>query len=560
MAKRAVATARTDSRTAQAPATTRAALYLRVSSEEQVEGFSLDGQREHLTGFARTSGYEVAGVYTDAGISGKDMEHRPDLLRLLADAKDGKFDIVLVWKTNRLSRRLKDLLVILETFEGTGVAYRSATEPQYETATPAGRLMMQMLGAIGEFERNTIIENVKMGMRQRSREGRWSGTAPLGYRLVDGDDGKGACLEVVPGDAALVKRIFSMYAEGRGLKSIANALNHAGHRTQTGKHFGIFAVKSILHNPAYLGLVREAGNGNGRHVPGEALDLDALIKGIHEPIITRRLWNLVHTIYQVRSGTVERTWGRQFPLTGLLRCPECGSAMTMSRSAFRGKDGAWKANNYYSCSRWKNKGSATCRSNGIRADEAERSVMERLRALVNDPGTIQALVEQVNIHRREHVIPKTARLEEIRREVKSLQAARDRYLREFERGKLAGSALEGRVDALVREIAVLEGEAEILRGSLTHENTDAVSVPDVRETLSRFVALLDAAEPDHQKTLLHVLIDRITVTNVPKGRSVDTIELHIGEKVHHVLASTESTGRKHRERQHPSLLNLCISI
>lgn len=143
----------------------RVALYTRVSTEDQArEGFSLEVQRTYLLQYAKNFGWDVfcsmsgRDVYMDDGYSGGNMD-RPALQRLLFDARNKQFDLVLVYKQDRLSRRLKDLLGLLEEIDSLGVGYKSATEP-FDTTSSAGKMAIQMLGSCAEFERNRLVERV----------------------------------------------------------------------------------------------------------------------------------------------------------------------------------------------------------------------------------------------------------------------------------------------------------------------------------------------------------------------------------------------------------------
>ena len=131
----------------------KTAIYTRVSTEEQAkEGYSLEVQREHLEAFAKQKGYEIFKVYSDEGISGYVLE-RPALKKLIEDAKYKEFDLVLVYKIDRFSRNLKDLLNLADELSCYGIGFKSATEA-FDTSTSAGRMMLQQLGSFAEFERN----------------------------------------------------------------------------------------------------------------------------------------------------------------------------------------------------------------------------------------------------------------------------------------------------------------------------------------------------------------------------------------------------------------------
>ena len=158
-------------------------IYIRVSTEDQVkEGHSLEVQREYLEAFAMHEGHEIFKIYSDDGISAYSTR-RPALQELLADARAKRFELVVVYKIDRFSRNLKDLLMLVDELSSYGVAFKSATEP-FDTTTSAGMLMFQQLGSFAEFERNRIAERVFPGMLKGVQQGNWQGArySPYGYK------------------------------------------------------------------------------------------------------------------------------------------------------------------------------------------------------------------------------------------------------------------------------------------------------------------------------------------------------------------------------------------
>lgn len=161
----------------------KVAIYCRVSTIEQAEeGFSIDSQYHNIKEYCKNQGHEIYNLYEDRGISGKNITNRPGIKQLLEDDTKNKFDLVVVWKLNRISRKLLDILNIVDLLNKHNIAFRSLTE-NFETETTSGKLQLNIMGAIGEFERETIAENVKMGLLARAREGRWNGGVVLGYTL-----------------------------------------------------------------------------------------------------------------------------------------------------------------------------------------------------------------------------------------------------------------------------------------------------------------------------------------------------------------------------------------
>lgn len=191
----------------------RVAIYCRVSTEEQAnEGYSIAAQLDTLRQYAKLYGWEIAREYVDEGISGKNIKGRPAMQQLIADVEADKFEAVLVWKISRLSRNMLDTLILLDKFEDFGVKFISYSE-NFDTGSPIGRLVVQLMASIAEMERNTLSENVKLGMKQRALEGSWNGGVVFGYDNIEKE------LVINKDEAEVVQSIFQLYANGKGLKA-----------------------------------------------------------------------------------------------------------------------------------------------------------------------------------------------------------------------------------------------------------------------------------------------------------------------------------------------------
>jgi site-specific DNA recombinase len=185
----------------------RVATYTRISTDEAHQPYSLEAQTERLGAYIKSQdGWELARQFTDQ-MTGSKLE-RPGLQRALGEAKAARFDLLLVYRVDRISRSVRGLAQILEDLDRLGVLFRSATEP-FDTGTPAGRMMVQMLGVFAEFERATLIDRVIAGMERKAARGGWhGGMVPFGYRLSADHS-----LETKMEEAPLVKLIFELYAE-----------------------------------------------------------------------------------------------------------------------------------------------------------------------------------------------------------------------------------------------------------------------------------------------------------------------------------------------------------
>jgi site-specific DNA recombinase len=229
----------------------RIATYTRISTDEEHQPHSLGAQADRLTSYcASQEDWQIVSRFEDQ-ITGTLLE-RPGLSQALAAARSGRFDLLLVYRVDRLARSVRTLAEILSELDRAGVGFRSVTEP-FDTTTAAGRMMVQMLGVFAEFERATIIDRVVAGMEKKARSGGWvPGIPPIGYRI--GDDG---FLEPSEPQASLVRRIFSLYIEKRlGTRALANLLNDQGERTQAGKLWSAASIQAVLQNPVYIGRIR----------------------------------------------------------------------------------------------------------------------------------------------------------------------------------------------------------------------------------------------------------------------------------------------------------------
>jgi site-specific DNA recombinase len=269
----------------------RVAIYVRVSTDEQARhGYSLDHQESECRRVSVTRDWEIGGVFRDEGYSGGSLD-RPGLKSLLHEVQSRRVDVVLVWKTDRLSRWLPHIVdIVLAKLPAYGVAFLSATEP-YETTTPAGRMFFSQLAAFADFERSMIMERTASGRRAAALAGRWAtGAAPYGYALV-GEKGRRQ-LAVVEDEAAVVKRVFAQRLAGASIRGIARALNRSSIPAPRGETWSPQTVRRVLGNPVYTGQAvwgRYRGSGRGRR----AMTRDEWLvvpEARHEPVVSVETW------------------------------------------------------------------------------------------------------------------------------------------------------------------------------------------------------------------------------------------------------------------------------
>ena len=322
------------------------AIYIRVSTDAQrEEGYSIDAQKEMLTAYCVSKGIKKYEYYIDGGFSGSNIE-RPELTRLIEDIKKGRINCVLVYKLDRLSRSQKDTLYLIEdVFNPNNVDFVSLNESM-DTSTPLGRLMLGILSAFAQLERENIRERTSMGMKERVKNGYWmgGGRIPFGY---DYDTEKG--ILVPNSDADTVRRVYDLYLSGYSTNAIARILNLKYERL----------ARQILMRKSNTGVIVY----NGEEFIGR-----------HEPLISPETYEKAMQMMRERSNKNKGT-NTGYLLTGLLRCGVCGARMRYQKWGKKGEK-------IVCYSRDKNKRHMVkdpdCSNEGVFADELEELVLEDL--------------------------------------------------------------------------------------------------------------------------------------------------------------------------------------
>lgn len=511
------------------------AIYCRVSTEEQSEnGYSIDEQERLLEEWCKKMGYVIYKCYSDRGISGKNIKDRPALKELLSDAKAGKFDMVISWKINRVSRKLEDVLKIVNILEKNNITFKSYSEP-FETDTPAGRMQFQMMALIGEFERGTIAQNVKMGMIAKAKSGNWCGGRVLGYDLVPNNSpeeekkGKNK-LEINEKEAEIVRFIFNEYSKGKGYKAITNQINKLGYKTKKGNNFSVGSIRDILTNPVYIGEIRYNVRQNWSEKRRRNINPNPIrVKGKHEAIIDRELWDKVQLILESKKGKPSRIYDGEYPLTGILRCPKCGAGMVISRTTNTLADGTKKRIAYYCCGNWKNKGTSVCNSNTIRVDKANEYVFKKIEELVSNEAMIKAVVKNINKERKDKVKPAKRLLGDIDKELEKLDKRKRKIFEAYEDDILTKEEFQTRKNELNEKIRILEEEKKPLLNTISEEVSEEIPYEFIKDILMNFSKILNSSiSREQQKKLLHMIISEITMN---ESREIDSIKLNINDKL-----------------------------
>ena len=267
-------------------------IYIRVSTEEQVKyGYSINAQKDKLLSFSKIKDWNVYKIYIDEGISGKNLE-RKEVQNLIEDVKNKIINNVLVYKIDRLTRSTKDLIELIELFNKNDCDFNSLNE-SIDTTTPTGRMFIKIIGLFAEFERETIVERIKMGLERKVKEGYSisSSTTSYGYKKI-----KGNKIQIInKKEASVVKKIFLLCKEGKNINEIRKYLENSNIKTKKDKKWTNKNIINILTNPNYIGNVRYGINTNKYFEQ----------VGKHKKIISEYLYNSVQDKVKNRLKTKE---------------------------------------------------------------------------------------------------------------------------------------------------------------------------------------------------------------------------------------------------------------
>ncbi len=346
-----------------------AAIYTRKSNNRNLdlEVTSIDAQRQFGESFVAAhagEGWEVVPErYDDPAISGA-TTNRPALQRLLADAKAGKFKVVVCYKLDRISRNLRDFLDITDTLQKCGVRLACVAHP-IDTGTAAGRAFVNLMAVFAALEREQSAERVRDRCHAvRRRGGYIGGCTPFGYLARDKH------LVPDPERSAVVKRIFESYLRFGSLRTVAESLEEQGVTRRDGHPWTTGNVARILKNRLYSGEIEFEGQ---------------IVKAANEPLVSKETWEDVQKLLRMRRSEIGRKGpvAEPHPLAGIVRCGSCGGAMVATMN--RGRHNNGKVYWYYRCSKNAKSPKHTCPTRHVSGGELEKAVLDRMGSLLQSP-------------------------------------------------------------------------------------------------------------------------------------------------------------------------------
>ena len=527
---------------------TKVYIYTRVSTAMQIDGYSLDAQKARMKAYADFNDYQIVGEYEDAGKSGKSIEGRASFCKMMEDIKSGKDGVayVLVFKLSRFGRNAADVLSTLQVMQDFSVNL-ICVEDGIDSSKDAGKLMISVLSAVAEIERENIRVQTMEGRIQKAREGRWNGGfAPYGYHLIDG------VLQINEDEAPAIRTIFEQYVNtDTGANGLSKYLETHGfqklaRQNGTSPLFSATLIRAILKNPVYCGkiafgrrkLEKIHGTRNEYHqVPQENY---LLVDGLHKGIVSEELWNAAQVKLLAQSKRYEpvnRSKTEQAHLlSALVKCPVCGAGMYSNKCTKRKKDGTpYKSFSYYSCKHRKMQRGQKCDFNKqIQEEVLDNAVVEVIIKLVSNPKFAAMMQEKINSK-----VDTTAIEQEI--------AAAEKMLRQYYSVKskiteeidtldpddrhyiIRKSDLDERLYRMYDKIEEAENNLMDARAKKQAIEADKITGDNIYKVLICFEKLYNVMNPLERKKLMEHLISEIQIypERQPNGQWLKSIKFRL---------------------------------
>ena len=470
--------------------------YIRVSTEEQEKGYSLEYQEQTIKEYCQKRNIELLKVFQDTS-SGANFQ-RKELQELLNNLNE--IDTVIVWKMDRLSRSVKDTIRIMEIFEEQGKELISISEP-FLSVTGDGKtkLMIHLFSSFSQYERDLIRERTLIGKLEKAKKGLVpAGRSAYGYFYKNGD------FEIIEEEAQVVRLIFNKYIEIQTFGGVAKFLNENGYRTRTGKMWGATYIRNIINNPIYIGIYTyNKKSGKDKKINSESEWIK--IENENWKIIDNETFNKAQEIYKSgkkffkessRLGTGNSLFG------GLIKCGVCGYSMTIRGSV------KYNSKLFYKCKSKVELG-IDCGNDVVYENFLEEGIIELIEYLANlSKNDIYKEILNITTSSKDNEA-----LRKIDIKIKEVKSLIEKYSREFESLLLKGINIP---DALAKKLNEYENTLKELQKErdnlLMEENKIKNRVMDWEEfiaLLSRLRDILEIASAEDKKALYKSFIDKI---------------------------------------------------
>lgn len=483
-----------DLNTLQARNVLRVALYVRVSSQEQVEGYSIGEQTDRLKKYAEAMGWTIFKIYVDPGYSGGNID-RPGLNEMIKDVENGKIDTVVVYKLDRLSRSQFDTLYLIEkVFLENNTDFVSMTE-NFSTNTPLGRAMIGFLAVFAQLEKDKINERTLMGKEARAKEGKWGGgsSEPIGYDY----DPNTEELNINEYEKMQILEAVDLFLKGTPVRTISNIFEEKGYmyRGKSGKlrKWDPKRLKYVFANKTYLGYIKHR---------------DSWYKGNHTPILTEATFKKLQKLLNQRAEDYaehKKKCGKQTTyLGGFIYCKQCGAKF--SKQSGKTRNGSY--NHYYACYSRSKKvpkmvKDPNCKNIYWKMGELDDLIINEIKKLATDP-------EYFHLIRKEKAEASDSpnKIDILKAEIKKLDDQISRFMDLYGIGTFTIDQVSEKINPLNDQKKGLEKELENLNADLS-----VMTEEEVQEIVSTFAEVMDRGELDEIRLAIESLISFIEIDN-----------------------------------------------
>lgn len=512
----------------------RAAIYSR-KSKFTGKGESIENQIQLCKEYGEKLDIKEFVIYEDEGFSGGNTD-RPEFQKMLKDARTKKFDTIICYRLDRISRNIADFSTLIDELQKLNIGFISIRE-QFDTSTPMGRAMMYIASVFAQLERETIAERIRDNMLELAKTGRWlGGVPPMGFAskritYLDAEYKERSLVQLspIPDELDFVKFIYNKYIQLGSVHQVHKYLLQNNIKTRNGKDYANRVISDMVRNPIYVradDMVLEYLEKQGINTVGNATGKNGLILynkkdkqsnikdksewiaavSKHEGIIDSGMWLEVQKSLDKNHMNIAKGSSNVALLTGLIRCKECGSSMFVTYGSKR-TDG--ERRHYYTCSMKTNSNGSRCKNKNANGEDIERAVINTIKELTRNNGL---LIDEIKAARKEVAADSnTSEIEILSKRISETESSIQNLVKQLSQNQnsAASQYILNEIEKMSKEVEYLKNKRAELSSKdkdnkLSEQNFDLII-----NNLTRFGELIDIADIKQKKYLISSLVDSI---------------------------------------------------
>jgi len=528
-------------------------VYARVSTEEQKERQSIYNQIDFAKSYCQGQGYLVHDYYRDEAVSGTvPFEDRPEGKRLIEDARDKKFEIVLIWKIDRLARDTRESLTIAHILREMGISIKSMTEP-FDTSTPVGEFMFTQLASMAKLERDNIRERSMTGTNRLAKTGKWlGGITPYGYKVVDGflQPNENPLPNSDLAEAEVIRMIYKWIGEdGLSTHKVAeklNSMNILPHYSKDGRELYMppqnqtkFSIEeydlrgkrkvkttgkwhpnrigNLVKNTTYMGIHNYGKRSNNQR---------EIIERKVSPIVSEELWHKAQETLRNNTRWSKRNTKREYLLRGLIRCGLCGRSLTGSHYKSRKKEHS----SWYRCNGLLSRNviayGERCKSKSLKGEWIEQLVWNEIKNWILHKESLEKILER-NLRKYEKEQQGWFKnLSDIKKNIKLKEGERLKILDLYRKGLIKMEEVENQLSKIDEEKIQLENMEAELKSKIINGHSKEEIIKEISLKLDEFRKDVenDNMSFDQKRKIVETFVNDIQINLTKDKKHVVLVE------------------------------------